>query len=141
MEIRGGNSVVEIVATEHVPANLPGAGDARLAVRVCSEGFSGESTTWVEAAGLTGFLEQLRALEQRRQGSAQIESMSPGEFQLRIWSVNRLGHVAVGGRLHRQVHGHETGPYQHLLEFGFELDRSLMPSVVSAFQELAQRRA
>ena len=138
MVIREGHNFVEIIATDRVAENLPRPGDTRLAVKACSGGFSGESTAWVDAAALASFVEQLQALEQGRQGSAQIESMSPGEFVLSIWSVDRRGHLAVGGRVLRHIHGHDAGPYPHVVEFSFEFDPSFLPSVVAAFQAIAQ---
>jgi hypothetical protein len=105
MVIRYGDNFVEIVATNRVPENEPTPGDTRLVITVCSHGFAGQGAAWIAAPCLAAFVQQLRVLEERRHGSAAIESLSPGEFHLRIWSVDHRGQIAVGGRLLRRVHG------------------------------------
>jgi hypothetical protein len=76
-------------------------GDTRFAVRVRISGintvFTAEGLRWVELRALVAFSEQLRVLEERRQGSASLESMSPGELQLQIRSTDRAGHMAAIG--------------------------------------------
>jgi len=97
--IREGGDSLELVGTDRVPAHLPGAGDTRLAIRVQSRGFVGQGSAWVEAPVLRAFVGQLRQLDARRQGRAELVSMSPGEFGLRVYATDRAGHLAVAGRL------------------------------------------
>jgi hypothetical protein len=86
-------------------ADLPSAGDAELSVQVFTEQFSGHGFAWVAAPALVAFLAQLDELEARRQGEAMIEGLSPGEFRLRLWSVDRRGHMAVGGVVAKLLRG------------------------------------
>ena len=83
--------------------------------------------------------QQLRELEAKRQGEAAIEGLSPGEFRLRLWSVDRRGHMAVGGLVTKLVHKGEGSPYRHSVEFGFEFDPTLLPKVLAGFQEITER--
>ena len=89
MVIRDGNNAISISPIEWVPDDLPAAGDVRMDVEVSSQGFKGRASVWVRAAGLQGFLQHLRELEERRDGVAELLSMSPDELALRIRSVNR----------------------------------------------------
>src|SRR5262249_53666446 len=122
MEIRERHNCVIIEPVDRVPADLPSAGDVELSVEVASEHFSGQGFAWIASPALAAFLAQLRELETKRQGEATIEGLSPEEFRLRIWSVDRRGHMAVGGLVTKRVHKGEGSPYHHAVEFGFEFD-------------------
>ena len=140
MEIREGQNCVTIEPVDRVPADLPSAGDVEFLVEVASEQFSGHGFAWVAAPALTVFLAQLRELEETRQGEATIEGMSPEEFRLRIRSVDRRGHMAVGGLVTKRVHKGEGSPYRHAVEFGFEVDPTLLPRMLAGFQAIAEGR-
>jgi hypothetical protein len=140
MEIREGNNCVTIEPVDRVPAILPSAGDVELSVEVASEQFSGHGFAWVAGPALAAFLAQLRELETRRQGEAVIEGLSPEEFRLRLWSIDRRGHMAVGGLVTKRVHKGEAGPYGHAVEFGFEFDPAVLPRVLAGFQAIAVGR-
>ena len=137
MLIRSGEDYVELIPTDRVSDQLPTPGNTRLNVTICSSGFRGSGSTWVDSTRLAAFLDELRVLDRQRRGVAELESISPGEFQLRIQSVDRKGHLAVGGRLVQRVHGGDAGPHQHLVEFGFEFDPSILPHVLAGFKEIA----
>lgn len=136
MEIREGHNCVTIEPVDRVPANLPSAGDVELSVAVASEQFSGRGFAWVAAPAMAAFLTQLRDLEAKRQGEATIEGLSPGEFRLRLWSVDRRGHMAVSGLVTKRVHKGEGSPYRQAVEFGFEFDPTLLPKVLAGFQAI-----
>src|SRR5262245_53440219 len=140
MEIREGHNCVTIEPVDRVPADLPSAGDVELSVDVASEQFSGHGFAWVAARALAAFLGQLAALETNRRGEATIEGLSPGEFHLRLWSVDRRGHMALGGVVTKLVHKGEASPYRHAIEFGFEFDPTLLPRVLAGFQAIAEGR-
>ncbi len=44
-----------------------------------------------------GFVQDLGILEERRQGEAKLESMSPGELSIVIRSLDAQGHMGVEG--------------------------------------------
>lgn len=124
MLIREGENSIEIAVTERAPAHLPSFGDAKLVIEVRSHGFTGAGGAWIDVGQMRMFLGQLRELENRRQGSADLESMSPGQFRLRLFAVDRAGHMAVNGRLSRT--GQELG-------FSFEFGPDLLPEIVAEF--------
>jgi hypothetical protein len=132
MIIREGNDSIEIAATERVPSHLPCAGDTRLAISVQAGGFSGQGWAWVDAARLEAFIARLRELEARRQGDAEVASLSPGQFWLRIAATDRAGHMVLAGRL---SHG------QQALSFGFEFCPSVLPAVIQGFTAMLESRA
>jgi hypothetical protein len=141
MVIREGDNQIEIAATDRVSDAEPTPGDTELTIRVRSGGFSGEGWAWVSAEALAGFVAQVRRLEVCRQGVADIESMSPCQLRLRIWSVDRLGHLAVGGSLSRRVHSGGAASFTHLFEFGFEFDPSLLPGILAEFESFAAEQS
>jgi hypothetical protein len=126
--IREGDDRLEIRLTDRVPGHLPGAGDVRLAVAVESRGFTGAGVAWADAPQLRAFVGQLRELEVRRRGAAELGSMPPGEFALRVFTTDSSGHVAVAGRLARSGQA---------IEFEFPFCPSLLPGIVSDFADIA----
>jgi hypothetical protein len=132
MVIREGGDWLEVVATDRVPDHLPTPGDTRLSVAIESQGFAGRGSTWVEASRLAAFVAELRELEASRRGAAEVESISPGEFRLRVWATDRAGHVALAGRL---SHGGQA------LEFGFAFCPSELPGLVAGFEAITLGRA
>lgn len=97
MLVRDGDDYLELTATE-LYTLVYGEGDTRFVVRVRVSSlfaeFTAESLCWVELRALAAFVEQLRVLEERRQGAAAVESMSPGELRLEVSTIDRAGHVA-----------------------------------------------
>jgi len=79
---------VEIDLASQGQADLPSQGDGYLTIRVASAGFAGRNNVWVQADSLRSFCRALIALERDRRGEAIMESISPGELNLRIRSVD-----------------------------------------------------
>lgn len=131
MIIRERSDYIEIVATERVPKPLPCAGDTRLAVSVQVQGFIGGGSAWVNATRLEAFVARLRELEAHRQGDAEIESLSPGQFWLQFSATDQTGHMVLAGRL-------SCG--QQTLEFGFEFCPTLLPAIVQGFAAILDGR-
>jgi hypothetical protein len=132
IELAEGENRLAIHRLERLPADSPGAGDVRLSIRVESHGFAAAGTAWIEARALDQFVRELGQLEQRRQGEAVLVGMSPDEFELKIYSVDRTGHMAMTGRLVRFV-WESANQYRHLLEFGFEFCPSRLQQFVRDF--------
>jgi hypothetical protein len=129
MQIRDNQDFIEIDVVDRVPGNLPTPGDVELSVEVSSGKFRGQAFAWIEARKLSSFIAQLCDLERSRTGSAEMEGMSPGEFRLRIFSIDRRGHVAIEGRLVHQA----SQSFRHSIDFGFEFDPTFLPKVVAGF--------
>jgi len=140
MVIREGDDWVDIEAVDYVQKDVPRGGDVELSVEVSSSRFTGRGFAWVDGRELATFIGSLEQLEQRRHGEAELGGLSPGDFRLRIWSVNRRGHIAIGGRITAHVRG-ETFPFQHSVEFGFEFDPTQLPAVLQGFRAIAENRS
>jgi hypothetical protein len=138
MELREGDSWLEVVRLETSSPGTPAAGDVRLRVRVCSGGFAGESDlVWADAPSVARFLAQLRALDARRQGMARLEAIgSPDEFWLELRSLDRAGHLGVFGRFMRWQFLSSGEGHAQAVEFGFEFCPSRLPNVLAGFQQL-----
>ncbi len=76
--------------------------DIRVVARVYYAGFTGETQVWVARGEWAEFSNQLVELERTRSGEAVLNAMSPGELQLRLFTTDRLGHVAVEGFVGRR---------------------------------------
>jgi hypothetical protein len=63
--------------------------DLLLLLRVSFRGFAAETDTWVSRAAWLGFTQDLVLLEERRQGEARLESISPGELSIVIRSIDQ----------------------------------------------------
>jgi hypothetical protein len=130
MLIREGSDEIEIEVVDRAPFR----GDVEFSVDVSSSGYTGRGFAWVDGTQLADFITHLAALEEHRQGSAQLESMSKGEFVLRVASVDRKGHMAVSGQISAYKYQSEARPYRHAVEFGFEFDPTALPAVLAAFK-------
>jgi hypothetical protein len=119
-----GTNRLEITVLDRGLAHLPSAGDVRFSVEVDASGFVGRGTAWVEAEQLRTLVVALRELEATRRGSAEVESMSPGEFQLRVFATDGWGHMALDGRVSASGQS---------LEFRFAFCPSLLPGLVEEF--------
>jgi hypothetical protein len=140
MLIRAEDNFLEMLVAERIPDNLPTAGDIQVKISMQSFGFSAQGLTWIDRLNLQDFVAQLRQLENKRHGSAELSSISPHEFWLKICSTDSLGHVAIFGRLSQAKQQTEQGlTCNHLLEFGFSFDPSLLPSLVKNFEVIENR--
>ena len=139
MLVRDNGDFVEVLLVERIPRTLPGAGDLRLHVRVAVSTFRGEyDGVWVEARAFQTFLSELRALEERRQGSATLASVSPDELLLQIHSTDRAGHMGVTGQLGRWCYA-GGGRSWCQVDFNFALScPSLLPQLLAEFRAMAE---
>lgn len=135
VELSGQAGRLSFALLEVLPANNPGAGDLHLVVVVEAEGFVGERSVWIEAARWNQFLTQLEVLESRRQGEAEISGMSPEQFELKVRSVDRAGHMGVFGTLTRHMTA-QGDRYTNHLQFGFVFCPTLLPSFLQSCQAL-----
>lgn len=108
----------------------------RLNINASSQGFSGRTHVYVAVQDYKKFILEMQALEAERQGSAAIGSMSPGEFLLRLYSTDTVGHMAVEFRLMKYLIAGRTH-WAHEMAFGFEIDPSLLPQLLHEFESLA----
>ncbi|MBI1832005.1 MAG: hypothetical protein HYR84_11205 [Planctomycetes bacterium] len=136
MIIHDGEHSVKIEVVDRAASHLPARGDVKFSVAVSSHGFTGQAFAWVASTTLAAFMQELRELDRRRQGSASLEGMSPGEFHLCIWSIDRRGHLAIRGSIANQRREGESGPYRHSVEFNFEFDPTCLPKILAEFGEI-----
>jgi hypothetical protein len=139
MLVGDNDNFVEVLLVEATPQALPGAGDLRLRVRVTFSTFHAEyDRVWVTASDFQAFLSELKALEERRQGSATLASMSPNELILQVHSTDRAGHMAVTGQLGRWCYARGNGMLWCQLPFDFALScPSQLPQFLAEFRAMA----
>ena len=103
-------------------------GDFYVAIDAASHGYSGSADGHVAADNFNQFASDLCVLEEKRKGSAVLSSVIPDVFEIRIESLDNLGHLGASGTLtdviSRNHHGHVVR-----LDFSFEFS----PSVLAAF--------
>lgn len=140
MLVRDGDDYLDVAVAERL-TGAQAAGDTRFAVRVRVSGMrtalTAESSCWVDLPALVAFAEQLRALEKRRQGSAALESMSPGELRLEVCTTDRAGHVAAVGQVGRWLGVGSGEPYWAAVAFRVPFCSSELPALVREFSALA----
>lgn len=128
-----------IDVAEQSPNGQPDAGDVRFAVRLRfgndrDQTFLAKTHAWVRWDVLKAFVEQLEVLERRREGTATITSMSPGELELSIRVIDRAGHVVARGTVGRHIYGPRGEPLWTSLPFEIRFDPTELPSVVQYFR-------
>ena len=140
MLVRDGDGSLELTVAERSTV-VHDAGDTQFAVRVRVSGLrtvlTAESLCWVELRALAAFAEQLRLLEERRQGAAALESMSPGELRLEIRATDRAGHMAAVGQVGRWLGVGSGEPYWSAVTFRVPFCPTELPALVREFSALA----
>lgn len=129
---------IELTEIERYPPGSPCEGDVRVCVKVAFKAFGGEyDSVWLEKSALQTFIQELSILEDRRTGSARLESIGPKEFELTIRSRSGLGHMEVEASLSRfQYSGSTNWPTS--VSGGFELEPDTLPSILFLFRKLAE---
>lgn len=94
---------------------------------------------WIELDRLRTFLSALDRLEASRETEAVLEGMSPDELHVRVFPLNRRGHVALEIKLTGQ---RRIGDAWQRASYGchtcFELDPTALPGIRYAFRELIE---
>ena len=96
-------------------------GDYVLDILVGASGFSGFASGHVLAAEFDSFRDAVAMLERTRRGEAIIESVYEGEFLVKVYSVDSLGHIGVSGKV-RGLRLSRSDMPDNELTFGFEAD-------------------
>ena len=112
------------------------AHDVLLVVRARFRGFSAEIDVWVQREAWMGFTQDLVILEERRQGEARLEGISPGELSLVVRSTSRAGHMGVEAALGAQGHDYDASMRFRVLAF----DPSQLPAFVYGARAIASFR-
>lgn len=120
MKIENGSNYLEIEVQLETDSSLPSCGDALIGIAVSSNGYSGKNQVWVAKQELDLFAASLKELEKIRKGEAVLNSMSPDELSLKVYSYDSVGHMAVEGITGHQVIGSVT--FKHSVRFGFIID-------------------
>lgn len=108
--------------------------DVLVIVRARFHGFTAEVDVWVDRATWLGFTQELLILEEHRQGTARLESISPGELSVVIRSTDRAGHMGVEGTI-----GTSGYDYTASLQFGvLAFDPSQLPAFVHGARAIAE---
>ena len=109
-----------------------------LAISVQNEGFSGiNPEIWLELDYFKNFLTDLYGLDRERTGNAILESITAGEFQLKIQSACPEGPLELQYKLSRNSYC----PKRRNVSIcgGFELDFKDLSEAVAGFDELISR--
>jgi hypothetical protein len=128
------------LAVAEVASAVPGVaagGDVRVVVRARLLDFSGAADAWVLRDAWSEFLRQLRQLEQDRRGEASLLAISPEELRVRIFALDRAGHVGVEGEL-TSFFIAKHDPRAASLKFGtIEIEPSALPALVRELESAA----
>lgn len=111
------------------------------AVKAACGGFNGRSDeVWIEPAALRAFVAALKRLDERREGDTELSAVPPHDLTLRIFALDRAGHLGVEGHLSRTEYvGRE--PRRIGTSFAFEIDPGSLPNIIRRFEALMDREA
>jgi hypothetical protein len=115
-----------------VPSDVQFGDDVQLLIEVVSGKFVGEATAFFDQPRLLEFNSVLRELERSRTGFAELTTLYSDEVRLRFEIADGWGRTRVVGKIINYDHG-GSQPCKHSLEFGFDFDPTLLPSIVSGF--------
>ena len=121
MKIENADNFIELDIEIESEKSLPSFGDAYVSIIVSSHGFSGRNQVWVQREELKSFCTSLVKLEKYRKGEATLNSISPGELKLRIYSVDSQGHLAIEGSTGYVVSS-DLNEHNHSVSFGFSIE-------------------
>jgi hypothetical protein len=114
--------------------------DVGLNVSLQSSSFSGSSNTSVAADAVKRFADELAALDASRTGTAELRSMSPGEFHLTLLVTHPAGHVVAAGTIAVSKPGTDRR-LTNSVAFEFEIDLACLHPFLHAIQDLSRRVA
>ena len=120
---------VEVDIVNQEDGDLPSCGDAYVTIEISSNGFSGHNDLWVSYGSLRSFCKNLIRLEEVRKGETILESLSPNELYLKVFSTNSRGHMGILGTTGYGIQN-ENMQFNHSVSFGFEFDPSQLVAAV-----------
>lgn len=129
MRIETAPHFVELNITAVVPPGLPSEGDVRMEIKASINSFTGFGSGWVEAREFEAFSKAVEQLFSSFQGSARLESISPGEFTLSLSPANSRGYVSVQVEISRRL------PVQCAMSGAFEVELPSITQLVSWLQD------
>jgi hypothetical protein len=132
VKLAGRNGSLILERSDVGPPGTPGDRDLLLNITVDARGFAAADQSWIVDAAWEGFIGQLRTVEARRQGRAILDSASPGDLHLEIFSTDSAGHMAVQG----QVRWRTPENFELLLRFGFAFEPDELPRVLAELEGL-----
>lgn len=123
LRLTNAGDFIEMSVAIEEDEKLQSNGDVYVTLKIQSEGFSGHNDLWVIADQMRKFASVLVALERNLRGEVKLESVSPNELSLKVFSVSSRGNVAVQGSTGYEV-GRENRSFWHSVSFGFEFEPS-----------------
>ena len=87
------DSFLEISVVQKGTVGVPY--DCAIEYRLVSEVSSSTSSCWIDGSDMSGFLTDLRSLDETMKGKASLCSESPGKFLLEIMPVDLSGHFVL----------------------------------------------
>jgi hypothetical protein len=138
MWFQSGDDYLELTPIEQTLEGVPGFGDTSFSVRVRCGSFSGETTVYIEAGELSEFAEELRRVEEARQGAAAVESMSPGELLLEVRITDRAGHAAVIGQVGSWSFVGFDSAHWNVVGYRIPFCPTLLPQIRREFRALVE---
>lgn len=113
-----------------------------LSIETESRGFAGANErVWFGRKAFNEFLNQLNALERKRQGEAFLRSMSyPSEydsFHFKIYSIDKLGHIALSTEIMQLEYiGGTPILVTNKVSITFQIDPTSLRSILADFRKL-----
>lgn len=127
MIIRGScDERLVIEAREWGPRGTPEDGDLKLSIAVVVGGYAVTEQCWIVGEDWNKFLLELRQLEERRCGHADLLGASPDRPRIRFAVDHAARPMSVSGTIARCG----TDGFSLKLEFGFHFDAGMLASVV-----------
>jgi hypothetical protein len=124
--------LIELDVTDFGDAHTAGRDDVLLNVTVRTGAYAAEDADWIVRNDLDRFLQELRALDEKRQGKAVLVSASPDDMQLEFYSTDSAGHMAIQGQLGRT----DPNGFRLQLQFGFAFEPDKLPAILRYFASI-----
>lgn len=129
LRISNGDDFLEMGFAIEEDHTLPSQGDAYITLSVQSAGFAGHNDLWAQSESISAFCRALIALNETLKGEAVLESISPDELVLKVFSFNSRGGLAVEGSTGYHIIG-ESREFWHSVSFGFEFEQTQLSALV-----------
>lgn len=127
--LRGHTSYLEITLGDEESLSYAD-GDVDLGIDISSNGFSGGNGVWIVGHDFTLFCKQLHQLDASLKGEAILQSASPDELNLRIFSVNSRGGMAVEVSIGRWFETRDD-MFWHSIKAGFGFEPKQLAKVLT----------
>jgi len=138
MHLRSPQGELSLELLHATPSQSPAQPDLHVRVSARVSKFAAQDVrAWLEWPDVDAFVRELSVLTHQVRGEAQLNAMSPNDFELVVANLDSKGHFGLRFLVGSTVHG-EYGQFECGLRGGFEVELSQIEDLLCWFRTAIQ---